>query len=80
MKVQLLNYDELTKDQKDDQPNNGQGKENATYLMASNGLLLVALESDAMEPEDCTFRRDLKWIPDLLKKCYDLGRSDQNNP
>ena len=77
MKVQILNYRDLTQEEKDDQPNNGVGKEYAAYLRVSDRGRTIALKSDAMEPEDCCFLKDLDWIPGLLKECYELGRSDQ---
>ena len=74
MKIEILSYDDLTDVQKEDMPNNGAGKECATYIKISDGHFLVALLSDAMEPEDATFDRDLSWIAPLLKIVYDLDR------
>ena len=74
MKIEILRFNDLTQVQQDDMPNNGGGKEWANYIKVSDGNLLVALQSDAMEPEDATFGRDLSWIASLLQKVYDLDR------
>ena len=74
MKIEILSYDDLTENQKDNVSDNGAGKEWANYLKVSNGNLLISLESDAMEPEDVSFGRDLNWIAPLLQKGYDLDR------
>jgi hypothetical protein len=47
-------------------PNNGSGKEYATYLVIEDGDYR-SVRSDAMEPEDARFGRDLKWI---IKELY----------
>jgi len=76
LNIKLWRYEDLTEVQREDMPDNGSGKEYAGYLMVSEGVRLIALESDAMEPEDCSFSRDLKWIPALLKKVYEKGIED----
>ncbi len=40
---------------------NGAGKENANYILIEDGDYKECY-SDAMEPEDCRFTRDLSWI------------------
>ena len=47
--------------------NNGSGAEYASYLLIEDGDYR-ACYSDAMEPEDCTFGRDLKWIKAELER------------
>jgi len=74
MKVEIISYDDLADEEKRHQPNNGSGKEYASYLKVSHNGEVVALESDAMEPEDCTFGRDLAWVGELVSKCYKLGK------
>ena len=59
--VKLLQYEDLTKEEQEDQPENGSGKEYASYIVVEeNGKKRIY--SDAMEPEDTTFGRDLNWI------------------
>lgn len=73
LEVKRLFYGDLTEKEKEDQPNNGYGKENASYLKVTHDGEVIALESDAMEPEDARFTRDLGWIKKLLEKVYGLG-------
>ena len=46
---------------KDNLSNNGSGKEYANYIIIEDGDY-KAVYSDAMEPEDKCFFRDLDWI------------------
>ena len=64
--VKLVNFDDLTTDEKLGVSNNGYGKEYASYIVIEdeNGKRIY---SDAMEPEDATFFRDLSWIIEELK-------------
>ena len=67
-------YDDLTEEEQDNQPDNGDGKEYASYLrVMSNGKTLT-IHSDAMEPEDCRFYRDLSWIKGSIEEAYELGK------
>ena len=65
-KVKVVSYDDLTKEEQEDQSNNGGGKEYATYIIIEDekGRRIY---SDAMEPEDATFYRDLSWIVNELE-------------
>jgi len=72
--VRMLNYENLTTEQQEEQPDNGSGKESATYIRVMNEGKVIALKSDAMQPEDCVFYRDLNWITELLRDCYEMGR------
>ena len=76
MKTENLKYDDLSQSEKDCVPNNGAGKEYAGYLRVSHNGKTIALESDAMEPEDCVFYRDLSWIEPLLHKVFLLGKQE----
>lgn len=69
MKIEMLKYEDLTEQEKEEAPNNGFGCKYANYIRISYDGKTIALYSDAMEPEDATFKRDLAWIPALLKKC-----------
>ena len=69
-------FKELTEDEKNNVPNNGVGKEYADYIRVTHGGKTILLESDAMEPEDATFSRDLSWIAGIIEKAYALGKAD----
>jgi len=56
--------------------NNGCGKEWASYILVSYNDKLLFLESDAMEPEDKSFERDLSWITEALKQAYRIGKEE----
>ena len=59
---------------RDELPNNGAGKEWASYLLIEDGEYR-ACYSTAMEPEDATFGRDLSWIRDeLLRASEQRGK------
>lgn len=74
IKVKIIQYDDLTDAQKEEASTNGCGKEYANYLLLNDGDgNYCGLWSDAMEPEDATFTRDLKWIKDLLIEAYKMG-------
>ena len=74
--VKALNYEDLSETEKEDVPNNGSGKEYASYIKVIHNGETILLDSDAMEPEDATFGRDLSWIPKMLRTCYELGKKD----
>lgn len=42
----------------------------------THGGKTVAIYSDAMEPEDAVFYRDLNWISKAIKEAYELGKRD----
>lgn len=73
MEIVKCEYDDLSKIEKGNVPNNGCGKENADYIRIIHNGETVGLYSDAMEPEDAKFCRDLDWIIPALKLCYKLG-------
>lgn len=76
--IKTLSFDELPSYvDKEFLSGNGSGKEYATYLLVNHNGELVTLESDAMEPEDARFGKDLSWIPELLKRVYMLGAKAQ---
>ena len=76
LKVKNLSYSDLTEDEKESVPNNGSGKEYAGYIKVIRNGETICLKSDAMEKEDACFCRDLRWIYDMLKICYNLGKLD----
>jgi len=64
--VKLVSYEDLTVEEQENQSNNGSGKEYANYIVIEDekGRRIY---SDAMEPEDANFNRDLSWIIEELK-------------
>lgn len=77
-KVSIIDFNDLTEDEKEIQPNNGRGKDYAQYLKIEHNGRTIAIESDAMEPEDVTFSRDLYWIKSALEKAYELGKNSSS--
>lgn len=75
--VRVLDYEGLNDVEKEAVPNNGSGKKFAAYLKVLYNDEVLCLKSDAMEPEDACFHRDLSWIPIALKQCYELGRYEE---
>ena len=74
LQITQLNYDDLSKKvNKFCLSNNGRGKECASYIQICQGEEILYLESDAMEPEDARFSRDLNWVSPALKHVYELG-------
>ena len=76
MKVTIVEYEDLPEDVRYSQPDNGCGKEDANYLKIEIPGVSVYYQSDAMEPEDATFTRDLSWIVDELHRAYVAGMLD----
>lgn len=72
--ISVEDFDSLSEEEKGAASENGAGKEYASYLRVELDGVTIALESDAMEPEDARFSRDLSWVPELLARCYDIGR------
>ena len=73
MLVTKMEYADLPDDVKDDMPENGPGAEWASYLKVDFGDGEVHYYSDAMESEDATFDRDLRWIKSALERAYYVG-------
>jgi len=74
--VKMIYFDDLTEDEKEDQPDNGRGIEDSTYIRITHDSRTIAIHSDAMEPEDCIFGRDLNWVVGAIKSAYELGKHD----
>jgi hypothetical protein len=77
MEIKTLRYNDLTDEEKEDVPNSGSGKKYAYYIKITHEGKTLCLESDAMEPEDAIFLRDLSWIPGMLQKCYEIGKNEE---
>ena len=76
LKIEELDFDSLTAEEQGDVSDNGSGKKYANYIRIQHDGETILLESDAMEPEDATFNRDLGWVADMFSRCYDLGKKD----
>ena len=74
--VTMPEFGELTESEREMVSNNGSGKEYASYIRVVYRGETIYLESDAMEPEDCRFTRDLGWIVGALRRAYELGKAD----
>lgn len=79
MKVELLDFDQLPPELqvRGIVSNNGCGRECANYLRITHGETLLFLGSDAMEPEDARFTRDLAWVKDMIEQAYEIGKSER---
>lgn len=71
-------YEDLPKEVREEwaMPNNGCGAEYATYIVMKYQGVILNVMSDAMEPEDASFGRDLGWIQSALKDAYRFGLDD----
>lgn len=76
LEINQVSFDDLTEEEQQDQPSNGSGKEEASYLRITYDGKTIALHSDAMEPEDCIFPRGLSWVAGAIRKAYELGKHD----
>ena len=74
--VTLEGFDDLSDEEKQCASDNGCGKELANYIRVTHNGKTILLESDAIEPEDKNFHRDLSWIACWIKKAYELGKED----
>lgn len=75
-KILYWHDDELPQEIRDAATNNGCGKESACYLVFYRNGQIFYWNSDAMQPEDARFTRDLSWIKDLVLKAYQQGLTD----
>ena len=68
MIARICNFEELPEwVDKNDLSNNGAGKEYSNYIIIEDRNY-KAVYSDAMEPEDKCFYRDLSWIVEELNR------------
>lgn len=77
--VIVCNYDKFTEKEQQEwcHSDNGCGKEFATYIVEKVNGKIINVNSDAMEPEDASFSRNLSWIVGSLKDAYKLGKSNK---
>ena len=73
LEINELRFDDLTEEQQENVPDNGSGKDYASYIEIKLNGEVVDIFSDAMEPEDVTFGRDLSWIAPVIKAAYEAG-------
>ena len=73
LEINELRFDDLTEEQQENVPDNGSGKDYASYIEIKLNGAVVDIFSDAMEPEDVTFNRDLSWIAPVIKAAYEAG-------
>ena len=66
--IKVAMYEDLPEDVREYQPNNGCGREWASYLIIEWSDGSIQIESDAMEPEDVKFYRDLSWIKSTIER------------
>ncbi len=71
--VKLQGAEDLTEKELADMPNNGCGREYATYLRVVYNGDTILLKSDASEPEDADFSMDFSWIKDAIMMAYGIG-------
>lgn len=76
LKVELVSFHDLTGEEKKVQPNNGCGKEYANYIKLVDRGNTAMILSDAFEPEDGTFTRDLRDVIDAIEYAYTTGVKD----
>lgn len=76
LKIDIVNFDDLTKEEQKIQPNNGSGKKYANYIRILDGEKTLMILSDAVEPEDATFRRDFLPVMTAIKQAYKIGLRD----
>lgn len=76
LKVNVVSFQELTREEQKLQPNNGCGKECANYIKMTDGSDTVMILSDAVEPEDATFTRDFKEVVKAIEQAYKIGLRD----
>ena len=80
-KVEIRRYKDFTTEEKREwimPTTNGAGHEDCSYIVEINKGEIIAVNSDAMEPEDASFTRDLRWIVESLKNAYKIGFLDGN--
>lgn len=76
LKIIECKFEDLTYGERALAPENGSGMEYANYIKITHNGKSVLFASDAMEPEDALFTRDLDWIVPALRRCYEIGRSE----
>lgn len=81
MEAKILNWEELKSavgeaEAEGFSNNNGSGRVYADYYVFYRNGKVFDWHSDAMEPEDARFSRDLNWIGSLVLRAYEQGLED----
>jgi len=76
LKAEIVNFEDLTEEEQEFQPNNGSGKECAHYVKLIHSEKTLIILSDAAEPEDATFTRDFSDVLRAIKIAYEMGLKD----
>jgi hypothetical protein len=77
--VEEVMFEDLPLEYQKFQPDDGCGKESTEYLVIRYKGEILSIESDAMEPEDARFYRDLSWIKPMIERAYELGVSESKS-
>jgi hypothetical protein len=73
VKISRVCFDDLPEVEQENASDNGCGKEDAGYLRVEMPGRLTRYFSDAMEPEDASFGRDLKWVAEAIEDAFVCG-------
>ncbi len=68
IEIKKYYYEDLPEEWKNKVPNNGSGKEYASYLCVVKDGKIIETYSDACEPEDAKLTRDFHWVFDIAKR------------
>jgi len=74
--VEMVEFEDLTEEEQELQPNNGNGKECANYIKMTKDGETIMILSDAVEREDATFSRDFSNVIDAIELAYEIGMVD----
>ena len=72
LKVTREGFTDLSEEEQEEY----QFQDEPSFLRVAHNGTTIFLKSDAMEPEDASFGRDLGWITSAIKKAYELGVQD----
>lgn len=65
---------------RNDLSENGVGSEDASYLLVYLDGKLLRCESSAMEPEDVSFYRDLRWVSQAIIEAWEAALALRDVP
>ncbi len=76
----LVEYENLPPEEQADCSSNGSGAEYSGYLKVKFPGSDAVYYSDAMEPEDACFHRDLSWVSGVIEQAYEEGLKHEATP
>lgn len=80
-KIVVCGFSELPPEvDRNDLSENGVGSEDASYLLVYLDGKLLRCESSAMEPEDVSFYRDLRWISQAIIEAWEAALALRDVP